>query len=236
MQHETNCMTGQKKRRFATITAMRPIHTLNARENVYLGVTREHFRISSDQMYHEIQMLRLDVEEQLALKDISYTELKTALVPDHKRREVALIFDSRSLGSSYGFEAFKEILPLLNKKSNHIILAGDYIGNNINQEFLYRAFCESIILKRSVNYRHSSDFFVVYINNLSHSMVEQFDRELAPFIGYVGYVDSTYGSAFKYSISTMLTSAFVKHRQIIIQGHPEDTPFNEDNEYVELSV
>ena len=81
---------------------------------------------------------------------------------------------------------------------------------------------------RHVAYRHSSHFFIVYINNLSDDMVARFDAGLRPFPAYVGLADLTYGSAFKFLLSTMLANSFIKHNRIIIQGHEDDRLNTED--------
>lgn len=47
---------------------MKAIHTLNARGNVMLEVTRDYFQLSSVQMQRQIQLLRIAVEEALAKK------------------------------------------------------------------------------------------------------------------------------------------------------------------------
>lgn len=49
---------------------VRPIHTLNARGNVLLEVTRDYFKISPAAMCREIRRLRKETEEALALKGI----------------------------------------------------------------------------------------------------------------------------------------------------------------------
>lgn len=76
------------------MSAPKSLHTLNARDHVMLQVMRDHFKLSADQMFREIQGLRHTVEETSAQKDISYDKLKSALVPDQHRREIALVFDS----------------------------------------------------------------------------------------------------------------------------------------------
>lgn len=70
---------------------VRPIHTFNARGNVFLEVTRDYFNVSSPAMFREIQRLRRETEEALALKGIRYADLKTALVTDRQRKEMAVL-------------------------------------------------------------------------------------------------------------------------------------------------
>ncbi|MFA1753612.1 hypothetical protein [Xanthomonas campestris] len=208
---------------------MKPIHTLNARGNVMLEVTRDYFKLSFRQMQQQIQIMRNSVENELAQKGVSYDKLKSALVPDRERREVALVFDTLSIESSwYGFDVFERIIPLLDKKSNHSILVGDYLNRPRQAEEIFRAFEDAVNLKRSVEFRHPTQFYIVYLNNLTDAMVQRFDEGLAGYKAYVGFAETTYNSAFKFYLSTMLTDLCVKNGSIIIQGHEPDRPRNED--------
>jgi len=172
-----------------------------------LEVTRELFNAPPGRMHKEIQALRHSVEEVLARKGISYGKLKTALVPDIKRREIALVFDRKAISSDwYGYDIFKRLIPLFDRKSNHSVLAGDYLGKNENQSMLFTAMNKVITLRRDVDFEHSTQFFIVYINNLTDMMVRRFDEGLAGYKAYVGYADTTYSSIFKFLISTMLVN------------------------------
>jgi hypothetical protein len=170
---------------------VKSIHTLNARGNVMLEVVKDYFGLSSSRMFHEIQGMRREVETLLARKGISYDALKTALVPDRKRREIALVFDSTEVGDHwYGYPIFERLIPLFDESSNNSILVGDYIGDNEHQRALYEAMAESLIVQRSVDYKHSTQFHVVYINNLTPTMMKRLDDGLAAWRPYVGYADT----------------------------------------------
>ncbi|WP_429819543.1 hypothetical protein [Ensifer sp. B1-9] len=208
---------------------VRPIHTLNARGNVFLEVTRDYLKVSPAAMFREIQRLRHETEEALALKGIRYTDLKTALVPDRQRKEMALVFDRNAIENSwYGLQVFRKIIPLFDRNSNHSVLVGDYIGDHGAQDLLFNAMQQSVVLTRDVDFEYSHQFFVVYINNLTEAMMARFHQELASWQAYIGHADTTYASQFKLLLSTMLADAFIKHRTIIIQGHEDDRPNTED--------
>lgn len=211
------------------MSAIKSLHTLNARGNLMIEVTRKHFNVPPEQMHKEIQVLRHSVEEVLARKGISYDRLKTALVPDTKRREIALVFDSKAISRGwYGYHIFKQLIPLFDRKSNHSVLAGDYLGGNENQSMLFTAMNAAVTLRRDVDFEHSTQFFIIYINNLTEVMVRRFDEGLTGYEAYIGYADTTYSSVFKLLISTMLANVFVKHGNIIIQGHEDDRDLDED--------
>ena len=207
----------------------KPIHTLNARGNIMLEVMRDHFGLKPHHMQREIQAMRHTLEELLAKKGISYDKLKSALVPDRKRREIALVFDTMSIESScYGREVFEKIIPLLEKKSNHSILVGDYLDRPGQADQLFSAIEEAVQLRRSVEFNHPTQFFIVYLNNLTDAMVRRFDDGLTGYRAYVGYADTTYASMFKFYLSTMLVNLCVKHGAVIIQGHEPDRDESED--------
>lgn len=205
------------------------LHTLNARGHMMLEVMRDHFSISSVRMFHEIQAMKRDVENVLAKKNISYDKLKSALVPDRKKQEIALVFNSYSIDNNwYGHAVFEKLIPLLDRKSNHSILVGDYLGDNYNQQSRYEAMLEAVKFNKPIEYRYSSQFFIVYINNLTPAMTKRIDEGLADWAPYVGFADMTFGSLFKFLLSTMLCNLCIKHGQIIIQGHEDDLSDDRD--------
>ncbi len=211
------------------MTKTKPIHTLNARGNVMLEVMRGYFKLTPHHMQREIQSMRNILEDALSKKGISYSKLRTALVPDRKRREIALVFDTTSIKSSwYGLDVFEHIIPLLESDSNHSILVGDYSGENYQIEKLFAAFEEAVQLRRNVIFQHPTQFYIVYINNLTDAMVRRFDEGLADYEAYVGFADMTYASVFKLYLSTMLVNLGIKHGSIFIQGHEPDRSEDED--------
>jgi hypothetical protein len=209
---------------------IRPIHTVNARGNILLEVVRDHSRLSPADMLREIQGLRRETEEVLRQKGIRYEALRSALVPSQDRREIALIFDSTKISDgNYGREVFSQFMPLFDANGNNSVLAGDYGSiNRDNEALCAKIFVDTVVPVRPVTYRHSSNFYVVYINNLTDAMAINFDSGLRSFVGYVGMVDVSYGSPFKFLLSTMLANAFLKHGRVIIQGHEDDRPNSED--------
>lgn len=207
----------------------KPIYTLNARDHIMLEVIQESFNLSTQCMFYEIQGLRQAVEDTLRLKKINYDALKSALVPDRQRKEVALVFDSLAIQSDwYGRDVFQHLIPLFDKKSNHSVLVGDYLDRPGQAEQIFLAFKEAVDLRRNVEFKHPTQFYIVYINNLTNAMIERIDEGLKGYRGYVGLADMTYTSSFKIYLSTMLINRFIKYGKIIIQGHEPDREDSED--------
>jgi hypothetical protein len=194
-----------------------------------LEVIQQYFKLTPEHMFREIQGLRQAAENALKLKGISYDALKTALVPDRQRREIALVFDSMSIESeSYGYDVFERLIPLLDKNSNHSILVGDYLDLPGQMEKLVSAFEEAVKLRRSVKFCHPTQFYIVYINNMTDLMVQNLEEGLKEYSAYVGIADMAYMSRFKIYLSTMLVNLCIKHGRIILQGHEPDRDNAED--------
>jgi hypothetical protein len=204
------------------------VHTLNARGNVMLEVTRNYFGLSAERMRREIAALHKRAVEVLASKGVAYAELRSALVPQADRREIALFFDSTNLGGWYGFPVHDAVLGTLHRKGSRAILSGDYIGNNKAQDLLYELFAEDVQPVQKITYRHSSQFYVVYVNNLTDDMFESMVVELSKMEGFVGYADMTYASRLKWYLSTILPNTYLQHRNTIISPHEDDRPDSDD--------
>ena len=209
--------------------AKKIIYTLNARDHVMLEVARDYFNVRPERMQREIQGMLAQTEAILSNKGIKYSNLKSALVPNPKRREIALVFDTLDMKEAwYGLPIHTALIPLFSKQSNHSVLVGDYIGDNDRQDQLYEAFCESVQPVREVEWQYSNQFYIVYINNLSDKMVKTFHNGLTGFDPYVGFADVTFASLFKFYLSTMLVNDCIKHRNIILMGHEDDRDNKED--------
>jgi hypothetical protein len=208
---------------------IKTVHTLNARDHVLLEVMRDHFKLGPSEIFHEIREMRNEVERQLARKGINYEALRSALVPDRKRSEFAFVFDSTRIEScSYGHEIFRHLIPLLDPKANNSILMGDYLDVPGMEDLVFHAFRESVRLVRVVDFAHPSQFYMVYLNNLTDTMVERINNGLLQFSAYVGAADLTYSCRLKLLLSTMLVNLGIKHGKIIIQGHEDDCAQAED--------
>ncbi len=209
------------------------IHTLNARDNIMLEFLKDILELDSEGMFLSIQSMRDTLEALLLKKGVKYSELRTALTPSQNRKEIALVFDTDFTENSwYGHEVFCQIIPLFHRDSSHSVLCGDYLNRPRNSPKLFEAFEQKVVLCRNVTYSHPTQFFIVYINNLSDAMFVEFNENLKSYPGYCGYADMTYQSDFKVLLSTMLVPSFIKHKSYIIQGHEPD---RDESENVNLS-
>jgi hypothetical protein len=207
-----------------------PIFTIDARDNFFLEAAKSAFNLSSTQMYKEINASFMDLTKELSNKSVSYKNLKTALTPNLDKMEIVLVFDSTKIESVwYGYDVFEKIIPIFNKQSNHSILCGDYLGSNERQEELREIFEENINEINPYIFLNSTQFYLVYINNISNEMLSSFNKLLQNYNPYVGYFNLTYSSVLKAYLSTILVKSFVKHKNVIIMPNEEDLDNDEDN-------
>lgn len=205
------------------------IFTLDARDNVFLEVMRAYFSLSPEHIFREINGLFIQLVESLATKKVEYKALKNALIPCPDRNEAVFVFHSKATESSwYGHEVFTHLIPALDRRGTHSVLSGDYIGDNRRQEKLYQEFRKRVEPQRSYEYIHSSQFFMVYINNLSNQMVQNIRNHLSDYEPYIGFINLNISSYIKTYLSTILLKSFVKHQQIILMGHEDDRDNSKD--------
>ena len=204
------------------------IYTLNARDNILPELIREEFKLAPAHMMREIQGWRAELLRILKSKGIEYSDLKKALVPSTDKTEIALLFDSTVVGDySYGRAISERLIPLFPKNSTHSVLDGDLLDHG-NPTGLYEAFEAGVTLMRDVVFRHGTQFFAVYINNLTDKMAVDFVLGLAEYEPFVGFADMTNMSRLKLFLSTSLANCCIKHKRIILQEHEPDRPNNED--------
>ncbi|WP_212590183.1 hypothetical protein [Xanthomonas graminis] len=200
---------------------------MNARGHIMLEVIRSHFKLSPKQMRQEIVMLHGKTVEVLRQKGIDYGSLRSGLAPVLNRHEAAFIFDSSAIKSSwYAREVFAKLLPLLEPASTQSLLCGDLLGND--QDFILKVLRESLILSRSLKFRHGTLLFAVYINNLSEGTLNRMHSMLSPYPAYVGYIPTTFGTRAKTYLSTCLTNVGLKVKKQMVLGHEDDRPNHEN--------
>jgi hypothetical protein len=206
------------------------IFTLDGRDNVRLEVMKSYFGLSENQIHTEINDLFTQLIEILKSKKIDYEKLKSSLIPNSDKNEIVLVFDTNQIKSSwYGKKVFDQIIPLFEKESSHSILTGDFIGEDELTEILYTEFSHNLLThKKEINYISHRQFYLVFINNLSSKMVNDFQNNLKSFKPFVGYIDLNFSSYLKTYFSTILCKNFIKHKKTIICGHEDDLS-NDEN-------
>lgn len=204
------------------------IFTLDARENVFLESMKTKLNLSTEQTYLEIRGQFEKLIDILKEKKTSYEDLKYALVPRADRKEVALAFDTNQIESAaYGSDVFANILPLLESETVVSCLCGAYLGDNKNQIFLRDVFFDEIHEINAATYQHSTQFFIVYFNNLSDRQFRGLTEGLSPYKAFTGYFDLTYSSPIKTLLSPILVRFFVKNRMTLLLSSEENEDGNQ---------
>ena len=206
-----------------------PIFTLDARGHVFLEVAKAYFNLNEKQILHLIRDAFDGLKEALAIKNIEYSDLKSALIPSAKRNEIVFVFDtSRIEAEWYGLEVFRKILPLFDRESNHSVLTGDLLGENQVQSQLRDCLKNDLAAVREYEFHHSTQFYLVHINNLSDRMSCSFRNGLIDYEPFIGTLDFNTLTYLKFQVSFTLPSSFIKNRNVIIQPHPDDLDDSEN--------
>jgi len=207
----------------------RTIYTLDARENIFLEVTKEYHSLDDKVMHNEINDMFSQLIEILVSKNIKYSDLKSCLIPKNDKKEIGLVFDTTQIeSSSYADAVFSKLLPMLQEESKHSILCGDYIGDNSIQNELFFRFYSEIIQVNKFDYKHSSQFYIIYINNLSNNAFDNLRSKLKEYQPFSGFFDLTNQSFIKSYLSTILVNNCIKIENKILLGHEDDRDNSEN--------
>jgi hypothetical protein len=207
------------------------IFTLEARSNLFLQGTQQHFQLSDRQVFQMIQELFQRTTQILASKNIDYARLRRALVPNTQRKERALVFNYTMIEvMAYGREVVHHVLAHLRRESTHSVLCGDWLRG---EEYIFAEWLDGSpgalgSVDRDLAQARHSPYYFVYLNNLSDADTTRIDQAFRGHRGYVGSLDLTLDSPIKTYISSCLVRAFIKHGTLIISGHEDDRDPAED--------
>lgn len=205
------------------------IYIFNAKDNVIYPVIKNCFDLSDAEVYKTISEEFKILKHRLKIKDIDYDKLKGALLPNQEKEkfETCFIFDSCQISdSNYGYTIFSKLLPLLDRDSTYSVLCGDYIDilNNVpDAQFRLKSAMNDVIVRcNKSSYRHSNQYFLIYINRLTALQRLTIVEGLMKYPWFTGFTDVTRHSLFKTYSAYILTHSFIKCRGKIISSHPSD--------------
>lgn len=211
------------------------IHILNARDNVILPLMN---KVNKNiNMFEEINnefKIFLDILEK---KKIQYDKLSRALIPsrDEDKYEYVFVFNSTYFYDKtmfYGQEIINKILSIINKESTQSILAGDYIKlPKAEESALKELFLEKIEYINKCIYLHNSEYYIVYINNITQNQVNDMINKLRNESYFVGVMNLKYTSRIKQYLSFILCPLCIKCGNKVIVAHPEDEDDNGNYNY-----
>jgi len=210
------------------------IYSINNRSNVLYSVTKQTFEMSDKDIYKMIQAEFHKTCDRLKIKQIEYSALKKALVPNQekKRHELCLVIDSLLVNNSfYGYFVFKELLKSIDKNSTYSILTGDYIDRfktANSQENLYEILYENLNVVNPSSYMSSNQYFLIYFNSVTDKQATTIVDSLKQNNWFHGYAYLDNDSEFKSYIAYVVGSICIKHKNIILCSHPVDYNDNEN--------
>ncbi|NPC57823.1 hypothetical protein [Caenimonas soli] len=204
--------------------------TLEARSNVFLEVVTDHFGLDDEQVFGVIQSSVRELRALLRTKGVEYLDLKPALVPSTDRHERAFLFDWKGFQDSwYGGVVIHQLLTVLDTRSSRSVLVGDWTSNIHPRAILRES--DLPLMPPAGGMRGDgvpATLYVVYLNNLTPSMVAAIDAAFSRLPAYAGSVDMTYTSLFKALLSTMLVRDFIQHRKVVVTSNADGDDDAED--------
>lgn len=206
------------------------IHTLEARSNMLLEVTRQHFKLNDPQVFQMIQGLLNPAVEILASKGIVYEELRRVLVPSRDRHDRALVFNYTQFDTGmYGRDVVHRLLPQLRADSSHSFLFGDWLHDGVFGEWIEMSPGALGTVNIELAHERYSPYYFAYLNNLTAADAVRIDHAFKAHPAFIGTLDLDFDSPVKTYLSTCLVRDFIKHRQVIIKGHEDDRDPAEDH-------
>ena len=111
-------------------------------------------------------------------------------------------------------------------KSTYSILHGDYIDildvRKGMQELLKNALEENLHRYNESVFQNSAQYYLIYFNRLTKGQRDRIVEGIKKYPWFIGYIDTTYNSAFKTYIAGILVNLGIKHKKKIIASHPCD--------------
>lgn len=192
------------------------IHSIDTRGYFYWDVMDEYFSffdLTSELVKTYNAMLHYTNEN-----GINYPELRNMLVPQNDKHEICLIFDSEKIESSwYGLTVFHAYFPIISKYNKVCIFEGDLLGENENQKFIKSLLQEYATYVNSTNYIYSTQYFLVYVNNLPKTAFDDILNNLKVYDFFIGYLDCTYSNLLKDYISMRIGQKyFIYNKKVVV--------------------
>lgn len=196
------------------------IHLLNTSGHSFFPMLENHFMATPAQLRRFSREMHLNIVEKLEAKKIRYGALRSALTPNHKRQQIALVFDSRRAGSSYGYEISKSWLPALRDHGpeSTAILHGDLL--NLPFEVVHDELEKHLIGSDDFPRTSPEIYYVVYFTNFTESQVDKMVKsieEKEP--SYLGYINCSTWKTIKHSMA--LPQYALKHKNSLIMSESE---------------
>ncbi|MFF2374969.1 hypothetical protein ACFVUW_11365 [Streptomyces xiamenensis] len=204
------------------------LHSVSTHNNLLLAAMRELFNLTDEAFHRMMRADHLQLTRTLDRLGIAYSSLAKALVPDHNRREIALLFDSAVASlSSNGFyaidvaEAWISGLPRPRKGVPvNSILRGDLLQAPADE--MQAAMDSSVVYHQPFTVTYAQQVYCVYVTNLSEPQAKALTSSAAEHPAYLGYADCTGRSVLKTHLGLSLMNSGLRVGDMILEGVPLD--------------
>jgi hypothetical protein len=196
------------------------MHLLNTSGHGFFPMLEDHLGATPAQLRTFSRDMHLNVVEKLALNDIKYADLRSALTPDRKCKQIALVFDSRGGGGSYGYEISKSWLPALRDHGPEktAILHGDLL--HLPYEIVHAEFERHLVGSKIFPRLSPEIYYIVYFTNLTENQIRNMVQAVEEQEdAYLGYIDCSTWKPIKRSMA--LPQYALKHKKKLIMGESE---------------
>lgn len=207
------------------------IHSVTTHNNVVIDAMRDLFDLTDEALHRIMRADHLKLTQTLDEFGIAYSSLAKALMPDHRRKEIALLFDSAvaSLSSNGWYaidvaEAWMAGLPRPRKGVPvNSILRGDILYGSRDE--LQAVMDRDVVYQQPFTVIAPSQVYCVYITNLSKEQASTLISSAAEHPAYIGHADCTDRSALKEILGWSLPNSGLRVGDTILEGvaEPGDT-------------
>lgn len=208
------------------------VYTFDTRNLIIWDILKDHFKLDNRQVYNEIERVFKPMVERLNEIEVPYEKLKNVLTPQIDKMEICFVFDSMKIENLfYGSVIFKELIPLIVDIEKTAMFCGDLIGPESKdcQRAIKEIMLKSITFNSSLNYRNSSQYFLVFFNNISSAKLSFIDESLKKFSFYVGYSNITYNCLFKDLVASSIGQKCLFYKNTAILSVGEDDEIDDSN-------
>jgi hypothetical protein len=195
------------------------IHTINARDNVFMEVMSE-LSPSKEVFQEDFFSRKQELSHMLIREGVNYSDLKSALVPSRHKKEVSFIFDWETVEQSdacYGHAIFDSMLPLFGNDWTCSVMIGDISPSKRVKAWMIKN-GEIHVPDAKIN---PMTLFAVFINNISENRIAEIHDFLRSFRGYIGFCDITSPSYMRDVIACTVTHMFVKCKDVMLSSSPD---------------
>lgn len=203
------------------------IYSINAYTHSLISSMASSLKLEPQHIQRLVLELHSEVVKELAAVGLDYRRLRWALEPRTSRIEAGFVFDSSVIDDGrYGYAIASAWIPALREHGPKVaaISVGDIY--ELPPAVLWRALDKTLIRPGDFPRLHPSQYFVVYVTNLSPTQLTAMDaaiRSSTP--GYLGYVDCSTWTIFKAGL--LLPQVGLRCGQVMITSADEEGTLNQ---------